>query len=51
MKIPELFYDLQTYQLIWSVDSYSPIQEYRLLYRKIKAYHEVRVTIIIRNVI
>jgi len=29
----------QSYQLSWSVDSYSPIEEYRLLYRKIKPYH------------
>jgi len=29
----------QSYQLAWSVDSYSPIEEYRLLYRKIKPYH------------
>ena len=31
----------QSYQLSWSVDSYSPIEEYRLLYRKIKPYHGV----------
>ena len=30
---------LQSYELSWSVDSYSPIEEYRLLYRKIKPYH------------
>ena len=29
----------QSYELSWSVDSYSPIEEYRLLYRKIKPYH------------
>jgi len=29
----------QSYQLSWSVDSYTPIEEYRLLYRKIKPYH------------
>ena len=32
---------LQSYELSWSVDSYSPIEEYRLLYRKIKPYHGV----------
>ena len=31
-----------TYQLLWTVDSYSPIQEYRLLYRQIQPYHKVR---------
>ena len=30
-----------TYQLLWTVDSYSPIQEYRLLYRQIQPYHKV----------
>ena len=30
------------YQLLWTVDSYSPIQEYRLLYRQIQPYHKVR---------
>ena len=34
-------YFLQSYELSWSVDSYSPIEEYRLLYRKIKPYHGV----------
>lgn len=29
----------RSYELSWSVDSYSPIEEYRLLYRKIKPYH------------
>jgi hypothetical protein len=29
----------ESYQLSWSVDSYTPIEEYRLLYRKIKPYH------------
>ena len=29
------------YLLTWSVDSYSPIQEYRLLYRQIQPYHKV----------
>ena len=29
----------QSYELSWSVDSYSPVEEYRLLYRKIKPYH------------
>ncbi|XP_023341591.1 lachesin isoform X2 [Eurytemora carolleeae] len=29
----------QMYLLSWSVDSYSPIEEHRLLYRKIKPYH------------
>ena len=33
----------QSYELSWSVDSYSPIEEYRLLYRKIKPYHGVSV--------
>ena len=31
-----------SYQLLWTVDSYSPIQEYRLLYRQIQPYHKVR---------
>ena len=30
-----------TYHLTWTVDSYSPIIEYRLLYRQIQAYHRV----------
>ncbi len=29
------------YTLVWTVDSYSPIQEYRLLYRQIQPYHKV----------
>jgi len=29
----------KSYELSWSVDSYSPVEEYRLLYRKIKPYH------------
>ena len=29
------------YLLTWSVDSYSPIEEYRLLYRQIQPYHKV----------
>lgn len=29
----------RSYELSWTVDSYSPIEEYRLLYRKIKPYH------------
>lgn len=29
------------YQLLWTVDSYSPIQEYRLLYRQIQPYHKM----------
>ena len=37
----ELYF--QSYELSWSVDSYSPIEEYRLLYRKIKPYHGVSV--------
>ena len=40
-KISELYF--QSYELSWSVDSYSPIEEYRLLYRKIKPYHGVSV--------
>ena len=32
---------VKSYQLSWSVDSYSPIEENRLLYRKIKPYHGV----------
>lgn len=28
-----------SHQLVWTVDSYTPIQEYRLLYRQIKPYH------------
>ena len=35
---------LQSYELSWSVDSYSPIEEYRLLYRKIKPYHGVSIS-------
>ena len=31
-----------SHQLVWTVDSYTPIQEYRLLYRQIKPYHPVR---------
>lgn len=30
-----------TYHLTWTVDSYSPIIEYRLLYRQIQAYHRM----------
>ncbi len=30
------------YTLVWTVDSYSPIEEYRLLYRQIQPYHKVR---------
>ena len=44
----ELYF--QSYELSWSVDSYSPIEEYRLLYRKIKPYHGVSV-ITIRELI
>ena len=29
------------YSLVWTVDSYSPIEEYRLLYRQIQPYHKV----------
>ena len=32
-----------SHQLVWTVDSYTPIQEYRLLYRQIKPYHPVRI--------
>jgi len=32
----------RSYELSWSVDSYSPLEEFRLLYRKIKPYHGVR---------
>jgi len=32
---------LSTYQLKWTVDSYSAIQEYRLLYRQIQPYHKM----------
>jgi len=28
-----------SYLLVWTVDSYTPIQEYRLLYRQIKPFH------------
>jgi len=28
-----------SYRLVWTVDSYTPIQEYRLLYRQIKPFH------------
>merc|ERR1719225_1975728 len=31
----------RSYELSWSVDSYSPLEEFRLLYRKIKPYHGV----------
>lgn len=31
-----------SYLLTWTVDSYSPILEYRLLYRQIQPYHKVR---------
>ena len=31
-----------SYELTWTVDSYSPIIEYRLLYRQIQPYHKVR---------
>ena len=34
------------YLLSWSVDSYSPIEEHRLLYRKIKPYHGVGIFIL-----
>ena len=30
-----------SYRLVWTVDSYTPIQEYRLLYRQIKPFHPV----------
>ena len=30
-----------SYLLTWTVDSYSPIKEYRLLYRQIQPYHKV----------
>ena len=30
-----------SYELTWTVDSYSPIIEYRLLYRQIQPYHKV----------
>jgi hypothetical protein len=32
----------KSYLLVWTVDSYTPIQEYRLLYRQIKPFHPVR---------
>ena len=31
-----------SYELTWTVDSYSAIIEYRLLYRQIQPYHKVR---------
>ncbi|XP_059095513.1 protein amalgam-like [Tigriopus californicus] len=31
----------ESYLLTWTVDSYSPIEEYRLLYRQIQPYHQV----------
>ena len=31
------------YLLTWTVDSYAPIEEYRLLYRQIQPYHKVRI--------
>ena len=31
-----------TFRLVWTVDSYTTILEYRLLYRQIKPYHPVR---------
>ena len=31
-----------SYLLVWTVDSYTPIQEYRLLYRQIKPFHPVK---------
>lgn len=37
---------IQMYLLSWSVDSYSPIEEHRLLYRKIKPYHGVGIFIL-----
>ena len=30
-----------SFRLVWTVDSYSRIEEYRLLYRQIKAFHPV----------
>ena len=34
-----------SFRLVWTVDSYTRIEEYRLLYRQIKPYHPVRTTI------
>ncbi len=34
-----------SYRLVWTVDSYTAIQEYRLLYRQIKPFHPVSTTL------
>ena len=38
-----------SFQLVWTTDSYSPIEEYRLLYRQIKpTNHPVRINEILK---